>query len=442
MITFNKHLPFSAKQKTGTATIATSVIGVWALWLCTLKSYAFVTKDPFLVLSKIAILAGTICMCWTFICASRVKLLEKLFGGMDKVYHAHKNLGVVTFGCVILHVLFQIMRFLPDLNAVKKLIVPGTFNGNFFGTVSFVIFILLIANTLWIKVPYHVWKRIHSLFILVLIGTFLHIYLVDKHINASFVLSLYIYSFLFLAFLGYTYIRFGYYYLGPRYEYQVHHIEKMRKTWNVFLKPTANRALSFQPGQFVYIEFKNKKLGSESHPFSISSAPHQEFLRLSIKSLGDYTAGLDALNISDKALVWGPYGLFFEKYLYEKNTDAVFIAGGIGITPFLSMLWHEAHNPSSRKTYLFYCVKEAPRADFHAEIEQIKQLNPHIVYIPHCSAQKGLLDVPGIKQIIESYAHKNFFLCGPPPMMQSFISQLKRVGVKNTRIIYEDFNFL
>lgn len=443
MIAFTKNVPLSIKRNTGHLCVGASVILVWLIWLTTLKSYAFMIKDPFLALSKLCILAGTLCMCWTFICASRVKILERLFGGLDKVYHTHKNLGILTFACVLLHVVFQMLRFVPHLNDLKQLFFPIPINGNFYGTVSFFLFIVLIANTLWIKVPYHIWKRIHSLFILVLLGTFLHIYYVDRHINASFLLSLYVYGFLFLAAVAYIYIRFAYYFFGPRYEYQVHHIEKTRKTWNIFLKPlVAAQNMSYQPGQFVYIEFKNKKLGAEVHPFSISSGPHQECMRLSIKSLGDYTSGLDALNIGDQAIVWGPYGLFYEKYLYEKNKDAVFIAGGIGITPFLSMLWHEAHNPSTRKTYLFYCVKEAPRADFHAELETLKRLNPHIIYIPHCSAQKGLLDVPGIKKIIESYAHKNFFLCGPPAMMHSFISQLKRVGVKNTRIVYEDFNFL
>lgn len=428
------------RRALGISSIAISIIITWAIWLSTLKNYTFIQKDPFLFLSKAVVLAGTIGMCWTFILATRVHILELFFVGLDKVYHVHKNIGKLSFVAICLHPILQFMRFIPNWSKAFGLFIPVLFDGTFFGLVSLLIFVLLIACTLWIQLPYHIWKYTHSLFIVVLLCTFLHMYLIDAHVKASPWLSIWMYGFMAIAAFSYLYIRVLYYYIGPRFNYQVTEIKKTRKTWNVILHPQEN-SLTYKPGQFIYIAFNNPVLGTEVHPFSLSSYPEQNFLRLSIKNLGDYTAQMDNLKEGNTAILWGPYGHFYEKFLFE-NTDAVFIAGGIGITPFLSMLGHEAHHPSQRKSYIFYCVKEMARADFDEELASFSRMNTNITYIPHCSERQGFLTLPEIKKIIGSFEKKNFFLCGPPPMMDAFIKQLKQEGVKNSAIVCENFNFL
>ena len=426
--------------------ITASIAITFILWLATVNNYTFIYADPFLFLSKITIFIGIMSMCWTFLLATRAPFFDTLFGGLDKVYHVHKNMGKLSYVCVILHILFQCLRHVPNVHAIVYLFIPQGFGGLEFGVAAFVLFTLLLACTLWIDIPYHIWKLTHELFIFVLILSFLHIYYINKHVNASLVLSLWMYGWIALAFAGYMYIRFLYYYVGPRYTYHIDKIETLRaagetKTWNIFFTTDA-RNMRYQPGQFVYISFFNSVVTPEIHPYSVSSAPGQSFLRLSIKNLGDHTKTLDHLQEGDKAFLWGPYGKLYEPYLYQCDKDAVMIAGGIGITPFLSMLGYEAHHPKQRKTFIFYCVKNSARADFGKELEVYASLNNNIHYIPFYAEQSGFISIEKVRPVIVSLQSKNFFLCGPNPMMNALIEQLKNNGVRNSNIHFEDFNFI
>ena len=351
------------KKAVGYLIIGTTIAITLGLWLYTLSDVTIFWSDPFLCASKITILAGTIAMCWTFFLATRLPIFNTMLGGLDKVYHIHKTMGKLSYSCVILHILFQCLRHFPDMQAMAQLFIPPEVGGLAFGIAAFILFTLLLAFTLWIPIPYHIWKRTHELFIVVLLLSFLHMYFINKHINASSVLSLWIYGWIALAAISYVYIRFLYYYIGPRYPYTITEIHSLRsnstnanntQTWNITLAAD-HKKMAYQPGQFIYVSFVSRSVTPEVHPYSISSYPSQKDIRLSIKSLGDHTQTLSSLNSGDTALLWGPYGKFYEPYLYQENRDAVMIAGGIGITPFLSLLGYEAHNPHNRKTFIFYC---------------------------------------------------------------------------------------
>lgn len=437
IINFKK---YQLSQMFGYGIIFSTLIATILIWLFTLKSHAFIYSDFFLFCSKFVVLLGMVAMCWTFILATRLKFLEELFVGLDKVYQVHKFLGKFSFVCIFLHPMFQIFRFISDWNRVFTLILPNQINGEFFGIIAFVLFFILIALTLWIQIPYHIWKRSHELFIFVLIFTFLHVFIINKHVNSSMFLSVWIYGFMVLAGISYIYIRFLYRFFGPRYEYVIEKIENIRKTWNIFLKPKGLDFLTFNPGQFVYVSFAGSGISKEVHPYSISNYSTDGKLRLSIKELGDYTSKLNNLKVGDLAFVWGPYGKFYEKFLFNSK-DSVFIAGGIGVTPFLSMLNYKYQNSINKNSYIFYCVKNPERADFKNEIIFYSKLKDNIVFYPHYSHNQCYLTLKEIKEVAGSLKDKNFFICGPKVMMDSFIHQLNQVGVKNYNIVYEDFNF-
>ena len=99
-----------------------------------------------------------------------------------------------------------------------------------------------------------------------------------------------------------------------------------------------NQKMDYKPGQFVFIRFLLsgvKELPSEWHPFSISSAPGEDKLAISVKALGDYTNALPKLKQGCIVEIEGAYGKF--TYTNFKNRDQIWIAGGIGVTPFTSM---------------------------------------------------------------------------------------------------------
>jgi predicted ferric reductase len=416
-----------------------SCLATWVIWLTTLSSYVFIWKDPFLFLSKAVVLPGIILMCWSFFLSTRFRVFEMLFNGLDKTYHAHKMISISSFVLICLHPALQFFRFLPNYRKSLEMFIPKALTALEFGLLALLVFIALITLTLWIKLPYHIWKKTHQFFIVVLLLALIHIWLIDKQVHDSLPLMIWIYGFIGAACIAYIYTRFLYRFLGPKYNYKVVKIKKMQTCWDVYMTAQTTKEIAYYPAQFVYISFNNKMLGSEPHPFSISSASHQPF-RLSIKNSGDYTSKLDALMVGDSARIWGPYGRFYEKYLCEPKKDAVMIAGGIGITPFLSLIHHEVKHPKPRKTILFYGVKNRDHKDYIDEIAACVLQNHNIKIIT------SFFEIEPLNmQIIESYTDKdltryNFFLCGPIKMMKLFEEDLKKRGVKNRNIIFEDFN--
>ncbi len=134
-------------------------------------------------------------------------------------------------------------------------------------------------------------------------------------------------------------------------------------TTEVTLTPKGQK-LRHQPGQFLFVRFPRDRALDEAHPFTISSAPGESDIRLSIKASGDFTRSLyQQLSEGAEALVEGAYGLF---QYQNGGPKQIWIAGGIGITPFLSFLRRGAIN---REVDFYYTVRTREEALFLDEIE-------------------------------------------------------------------------
>ena len=101
------------------------------------------------------------------------------------------------------------------------------------------------------------------------------------------------------------------------------------------LKRNKNTIIKRNPGQFAFFRFKSKAVGFEEHPFTISSETQTIFMSITVKKSGDYTAQLSNIIVGDSLYFDGPYGVFSP---IDNGSNYVFIAGGIGITPFISIL--------------------------------------------------------------------------------------------------------
>ena len=125
-------------------------------------------------------------------------------------------------------------------------------------------------------------------------------------------------------------------------------VNESHNVWTIALAPSKGDALTYLPGQFYFLALHRAgRPGVEMHPFTISSSPTQAgYVSSTIKESGDFTRTIGRTKPGDLAVVHGAFGRF-SYVLYPEETDLVFIAGGIGITPFMSMLRHmrdtEAH---------------------------------------------------------------------------------------------------
>ena len=243
-------------------------------------------------------------------------------------------------------------------------------------------------------------------------------------------------------------------------------VKKVRENSSVvslFLKPVDDAPLKeFKPGQ--HLMFKFQLPGREIPEFryySFSDKFQKEHYRVSIKKelpppqLAGLPPGLCSTHICDEIRegmvleAKGPSGDFY--VAPEEKFPVVFIAGGIGITPILSMIKSIAEINPDREVYLFYGVNGRGDHSFRGEIDHLRNNHPNFsittFYAKAGNADvkgldydyEGFIDVEKINRIVPN-ADLYYYICGPAAMMNYVCDSLRRSGVPDERIRTESFN--
>jgi predicted ferric reductase len=191
-------------------------------------------------------------------------------------------------------------------------------------------------------------------------------------------------------------------FLVSRYTYVVTQVRRLDPSvTEIVMRPT-EKVMRYAPGQFIYISFKDGGVSSETHPFSISSSPTEAELRITVKALGDFTTSIRDLNIGATAKIEGPFGSF--SYLNARNLSQIWIAGGIGITPFLNMartLQANAH--TGHHIDFYYSAKTKNEMIFLEELERISATHPGLRVIPFDTDSNGYLTMDTVAKRIISW---------------------------------------
>jgi predicted ferric reductase len=220
------------------------------------------------------------------------------------------------------------------------------------------------------------------------------------------------------------------------HDYQVDSVREIEPGLvEVAMRPLG-RGVDFVPGQFamVYLEAKD---GWHRHPFTISSAPHEGLLRVTVKALGDYTSRLaELIEPGMPAVIGGPHG----RFSYFRGTERqVWIAGGVGVAPFLSWLRALDGDLTQHVDFFYSTDGEAP---FAQEIRTIADrhgsLHAHLIN----TGVEGRLTTERILSATDGdRAGLSVFMCGPRPMLRTFETQLRTAGVPARRIHREYFDW-
>jgi predicted ferric reductase len=192
-------------------------------------------------------------------------------------------------------------------------------------------------------------------------------------------------------------------------------------------------------GQFLFVRFPSEKDLNESHPFTISSAPGEDVLRLTIKASGNFTRDLfEKLKEGADAIIEGAYGMFNYKTGGPKQ---IWIAGGIGLTPFLSFV-RDMDGNLQQNVDLYYTVRHPEEAIFIDELKEAAAKNPRLRIHIRYSAKEGSLTMDEIlKKAGGDIRGYDVYLCGPLPMMQAFEKKFLALGLPKNNVHYEEFNF-
>jgi predicted ferric reductase len=373
--------------------------------------------------------------------STRLLSLERFFGGSDKVYYVHHLVGGIGFLLILVHPLLLATSVLPQFNLALRYFIPGTTVPMTLGVLSLYVFLFSFICMFFAKLPFAKWLLSHRVMIVAYILGSIHALLANSDIRNFFPLYVYMLLFVVVGSFSGLYIIFFYSSLGRRFEYAINSVNILGDTVSVLMKPLGN-TIRFHAGQFVYISFNNPVVGMEMHPFSISSSPGEELLRISVKSLGDYTSGLRYLQNGDVASVFGPYGMFGE--LFHSGAEKfIWIGGGVGITPFLSMLHDEAITPRPGKVHFFYSYQKVTEGVFTPEIKALLHYTPRVSFYDWCADTSGFITAKEISDKVgEDIKDYTILLCGPPGMSRALQSQFLKMGVPKERIIFENFNFM
>jgi predicted ferric reductase len=192
-------------------------------------------------------------------------------------------------------------------------------------------------------------------------------------------------------------------------------------------------------GQFLFVRFPGDKALNESHPFTISSAPAEDVLRLTIKASGNFTRDLFAkLQEGTDAVIEGAYGMFDYRTGGQKQ---IWLAGGIGVTPFLSFI-RDMNGNLVHDIDFYYTVRHPDEALFVDEIKAAAEKNPRLNPYIRYSATEGSLTIDHIlKNASGNIKDFHVYMCGPLPMIQAFEKKFVELGLLKNQIHFEEFNF-
>jgi predicted ferric reductase len=368
--------------------------------------------------------------------STRFRFLEPYFGGLDQMYQSHKRAAMTGIFLLLVHI------FTVPLNASQ--IKPGTP----LGVVAFLGLLILVLLTIAPRIPvigrftrfaYDKWRRSHRLIGIFFIIGFGHAMLVDPLVRRTTVPFFYLFFIFWVGAISYLYALFIAKAVRKTYPYIAVAVSKLNGTTvEITLQPQGEK-LDFTAGQFVFVRFESDPVLSEPHPFTVSCAPQEDHLRISIKASGDWTQYLyDHLKPGMQAKVDGAYGMFNYK---TGGKQQIWVAGGIGLTPFLSWIRDFKGQLSEYEIDFYYCMRVPEDALFIEEVEQAaarhKNFRAHVSY----SNKDGHLSVD---QIMSSSGHitgKEIYLCGPIAMIQALQKAFMKLGTPAGQLHFEEFNF-
>jgi predicted ferric reductase len=404
--------------------------------------------------------------------------VEAWFDGMDRTAIWHRRLSIIGLLLLAPHVMFSAAHRgpMPVAGAVRVPGGPGGPDGGWGGILAQVGVWGLVALAVWAILPrwrallpwwrddlgrlastvarvpgicwvvtvcgrifggYERWRSVHRLTGLFLAAGFVH-GLVDATMFGSGLLR---WTYVAVGGLGlafYVYRETVARFFLPLHDCEVAAARAVGVGLTELTLRPLGRPMHFVPGQFamVFLEGRN---GWRRHPFTISRAPSDGVLHFTIKALGDDTSALpEFVRPGMPAVVGGPHGRFDHA---RGTARQVWIAGGIGVTPFLNWLRSLDRNPLPGQVDFFYST-QGP-APFAAEIVQIASAHDNLRVHLHDSVAFGYLTADDVLAAVtgDDRRQLSMFLCGPAPMVNSFVRRFRAGGVPSRNIHREHFDW-
>jgi predicted ferric reductase len=395
---------------------------VWPLWI-----YRF---------GQLFGLLGFVLLFFQFVLASRVRLFERQIG-LDTLFIAHRLIGMLGVLLLLVHGVLLNSFDLVTGSGLKLDIL------RLLGVIGLILLIVVafVASAYKkLHLRYETWKNVHRVAWVVFPLVFIHALLLGTNLNSSPLLR----GMWFALIAIYALIvvdRVTTFRRVMSNPYEVRDVvQETHDTWTLTF---AGPSIDYRPGQFMLLRLKRDGKLTESHPFTISSSPTQDSLSVTPKAVGDFTASVGETKPGDAAYIEAPYGVF--SYLNHTGLKLAFIAGGIGITPFMSMLRYMRDSGDNRDVVLLWGNKTERDIPFRGEIEEMDKSMSSLKLVHVMSHQedfpgeKGFITTEVMERHIPDIGERHVFLCGPPVMMNKVRPALEEIGLPKSQLHYERF---
>ena len=388
-------------------------------------------------------------MVLSMVISVRWSWLNRWMRGLDKAYVVHKWTGIVATVLLVFHWLFEkapgwLVAWgvvadpgeLTDGSGFSDLEIDLFQSGVFVAEWTFYALIIGVIIALFKRIPYHWFRKSHKLFP----GIFL---LAAYHgatapLKERWFATPAGYLLLLLLAIGVAAALIGLFQqIGKSHRTAavINQIDQYESgVLDIQLIPR-QKPLLHQPGQYAFLRFAHD---TEPHPFTIaSSGDDPNRLRFAIKALGDATSGLARqLRVGQLVQVEGPYGAFD----FAGPGRQVWVAGGIGITPFLARLEYLASRGGTHQPIDFwYATRTGQDALFPADLAKLCQQSG-INFYPLNSAKSERLTADQIRAVVGNFDAVSVWFCGPGAFAKSLLSGLETYGFDKRRFHYDDFS--
>lgn len=369
--------------------------------------------------------------------------------GQDNLLQFHRRTGIAAWIFILSHPILLMLgdrQFVAWLDPTESWLRAG-------GVIALALAVTaLIVSSLWRKelgLQYETWRTVHaSLSLFVVAGGLGHA-LMGQHHTAGLLTQGLLILVVAIPLLLLLETRLWRPYQLQKRPWRVVESEETRAdSTDLILVAEGHRGMNFKPGQFAWLTMGDSPFSTQQHPFSMaSSASNPGHLEFVIKEAGDFTHYLSTVKPGDKAYLEGPYGVFTMDPKAKRR--AVFIVGGIGITPILSMIRSRLDELNDTPMWLIYANKSEAEIIMRNTLEAFAEKLPlrviHVLSDPsdEWMGESGYVDGDVLDDYLPEDAEDiDYFVCGPPPMMDLVEPELQKRGVKKQRVYSERFNLV
>ena len=411
-------------------------------------------------LAVVLAFVGTSAFALNLVLGARLRIVEALFGGLDRMYSIHRANGQIAFLLLLGHVvLILASRATISGRAALDLLSPGAGWTVFAGVLAFGGTAVAILMTLFMRLGHELFVYVQRSFGFVFLAATYHVFTTEGAKASSPALKWYLAGLSTLGIAAFAYRSLLGNVLVRRRRYRVEAVNRLDDSVTEIVMEPLGQPLPYTAGQFLFVNFRSLALelhplevslerqvlsvrpgevANQFHPFSITSAPGEAKLRITVKAVGDYTRALRGLEPGAEAIVEGAYGSF--SHHHAGAARQIWLAGGIGVTPFLSMA-RSLGTEEGPAVDFYYCVEHADEAHFLDELQAIAALRPdfRVVVVPR--DVDGFLTAERLEEELGDLSSAHALICGPPAMITSLKSQLVDRGIPSTQIHAEEFGF-